>query len=86
MYSPHLVFEKVASFYPNVTKLYLVGPCAPSRTRSPRLFMHGITGAKDNQHIVPNIINALQDKELVNLSISFAHEVQMNVPWPHKSE
>ncbi|THV74510.1 hypothetical protein D6D27_09415 [Aureobasidium pullulans] len=77
---------KVASFYQNVTKLYLVGPRAPSRTRSPRLFMHGITEAEDNQHIVPKIFNALQDKSLVRLNISFAHEVQIDVPWPHKSE
>lgn len=84
--SPHLVFEKVASFDPNVIDLYLVGLCAPSPTRSPRLFMHGITGAEDNQHIVPKIFNALQYKSLVRLNISFAHEVQINIPSPYKSE
>lgn len=75
----HLVFERVARLYPNTIKLHLVGPCAPSPTRSPRLFMHGITGAEDHQHIVPNIIKALQDKDLVNLIISFAPEVQYDV-------
>ncbi|THW38215.1 hypothetical protein D6D21_07897 [Aureobasidium pullulans] len=57
--SPHLVFEKVASFDPNVIELYLVGPCAPSPTRSPSLFMHGITGAEDHEQIIPEIFNAL---------------------------
>lgn len=79
MYSPHLVFEKVASFDPNVIELYLVGPCAPSPTRSPSLFMHGITGAEDHEQIIPEIFNALQDKNLKRPCISFALEVQMNV-------
>ncbi|KAL2031049.1 hypothetical protein VTO58DRAFT_108404 [Aureobasidium pullulans] len=77
--SPHLVFEKVASFDPNVIELYLVGPCAPSPTRSPRLFVHGITGAEDHEDIIPKIMNALQDKNLKQPCISFAPEVQMNV-------
>ncbi|THZ35579.1 hypothetical protein D6C87_09731 [Aureobasidium pullulans] len=77
--SPYLVFEKVASFDQNVIELYLVGPCAPSPTRSPSLFMHGITEAEDHEQIIPKIFNALQDKNLKQPCISFALEVQMNV-------
>ncbi|THX19872.1 hypothetical protein D6D11_10758, partial [Aureobasidium pullulans] len=63
-YSAHRVFEKLVRFYPNVIELYLVGPCAPSPIRSPYLFMHGITGVEDHEHIIPEIMNALQDKNL----------------------
>ena len=38
-----------------------------------------LTGGEEHQQIIPEIFNALQDKSLVNLNISFDHEVQMNV-------
>ncbi|TIA76873.1 hypothetical protein D6C76_05300 [Aureobasidium pullulans] len=36
-------------------------------------------GAEDHEHLVANIVNALQDKNLKHLYIPFAPEVQINV-------
>ncbi|THV72022.1 hypothetical protein D6D27_09810 [Aureobasidium pullulans] len=38
-----------------------------------------LTGGEDHGQIIPEIFNALQDKSLVSLNISFATEVQTNV-------
>ncbi|THY78296.1 hypothetical protein D6C95_09856 [Aureobasidium pullulans] len=38
-----------------------------------------LTGGEDHGQIIPEIFNALQDKSLVRLNISFAMEVQTNV-------
>ncbi|THW36293.1 hypothetical protein D6D21_08771 [Aureobasidium pullulans] len=49
-------------------------------TTTPRLTLKAIeVGAEDHEHLVANIVNALQDKNLKHLYIPFAPEVQINV-------